>query len=93
MAATAALIGLQPLAPDRYRGAVNTLYLAGVSVIGVGFGPWLAGALSDRSGAGSASLAISLVQVVVTVGVVVIPIALLQGGRWAPGRVESASRR
>ncbi|MDY6922365.1 MAG: MFS transporter [Pseudomonadota bacterium] len=93
LAATTALIGLQALAPDRYRGAVNTLFLAGVSVVGVGFGPLITGALSDRSDGGSAGLTASLVQVVVAAAAVVIPVALLQGGRWTPGRSEAASRR
>ena len=92
MAATTALIGLQPLAPERLRGAVNTLYLASISVVGVGFGPWITGALSDRSGGGSAGLTNSLVQVVAAVAAVVIPLALLHGRRWAPAPQESASQ-
>lgn len=91
MAATTALIGLQPLAPERLRGAVNTLYLALISVVGVGFGPWITGALSDRSGGGSAGLTQSLVQVVAAVAAIVIPVALLQGRRWASGGFAPSS--
>ncbi|MFN3931011.1 MAG: MFS transporter [Brevundimonas sp.] len=92
MAATTALIGLQPLAPDRYRRAVNTLFLAGVSVVGVGLGPWITGALSDRSSA-SAGLTTSLAQLILAVGVFVVVLALLQGGRWKPGRFDAPPQR
>ncbi|MBU1385711.1 MAG: MFS transporter [Alphaproteobacteria bacterium] len=91
MAATTALIGLQPLAPDRYRRAVNTLYLAGVSLVGVGLGPWITGALSDRSSA-SAGLTTSLVQLILAVGVFVLPLALLQGERWVSGSQDRGQR-
>lgn len=93
MAATTALIGLQPLTPDRLRGAVNTLFLASISIVGVGFGPWVTGALSDWSGGGTEGLTSALVRVVAAVAVVVIPVALLQGRHWATGRLAPSSPR
>lgn len=83
LAAAVALIALQPMPPDRLRGGVNALFLAGVSVVGVGLGPWVTGALSDHHASGQTGLTLALVQVVAAVAAVVIPVALWSGRRWS----------
>ena len=83
LAAAVALIALQPMMPDRLRGGVNAVYLAGVSVVGVGLGPWITGALSDRHAASAQGLTLALVEVVVAVALVIVPVALWSGRNWA----------
>lgn len=83
LAAAVALIALQPMTPDRLRGGVNALFLAGVSVVGVGLGPWITGALSDRHASSANGLTLALVEVVVAMAVVVVPVAVWTGRRWA----------
>jgi MFS family permease len=83
LAAAAALIALQPMTPDRLRGGVNALFLAGVSVVGVGLGPWVTGALSDHHVSSQTGLTLALVQVAAAVGAVLIPVALWSGRRWS----------
>lgn len=85
MAGASALIGLQPLTPDPIRGGVNAIFLATVSVVGVGLGPWVTGMVSDRSVDTQFGLATSLACVVMVVAAVVIPLVLWQGRRWISG--------
>jgi MFS family permease len=84
MAAASSLIGLQPLTPDSIRGGVNAIFLATVSVVGVGLGPWITGTLSDLGGDTHSALKISLAQVVIAIALIVIPVAIWQGRRWIP---------
>lgn len=46
----AALAGVQLLAPDRLRGALTAVFLAGTALIGIGVGPVLVGLTSDATG-------------------------------------------
>ncbi len=85
MAAASALIGLQPLTPDPIRSGVNAIFLAAVSVVGVGLGPWVTGVVSDRNIDTRFGLATSLACVVMVVAAAVIPLALWQGRRWISG--------
>ncbi|WP_133149203.1 MFS transporter [Caulobacter zeae] len=62
-AALAALAGLQPLSPAGLRPPMNGLYLAFVTVAGLGFGPLLTGEVSDRLFAGPHGLAMALALV------------------------------
>lgn len=62
-AALAALAGLQPLSPAALRPPMNGLYLAFVTVAGLGFGPLLTGVVSDRLFAGPHGLAMALALV------------------------------
>ena len=82
LAAAAPLIALQATMPDRLRGGVNALYLAGVSVVGVGLGPWITGVLSDQHVSSETGLTLALVQVVAVVAGVIVPLALWTGRRW-----------
>lgn len=81
VAAAGSLITVQPQTPERLRGAVNALFLATTSIVGVGAGPWITGWLSDRQSDGG-GLVSALTLVVVAVSVMVIPLALLGGSRW-----------
>lgn len=85
MAGAAALIGLQPLTPDSIRGGVNAIFLATVSVVGVGLGPWVTGMVSDQNVDARFGLTTSLACVVMVVAAAVIPLALWQGRRWISG--------
>lgn len=67
-AALAALAGLQPLSPPHLRPAMNGLYLAFVTVAGLGFGPLLTGLLSDRLFSGPHGLAMALAAVMTAAG-------------------------
>lgn len=48
LAAPASLAGVQMLTPDRLRGVVTSMFLAFVTLIGIGLGPPLIGLLTDR---------------------------------------------
>jgi MFS family permease len=88
LAAAVALIALQPMTPDPLRGAVNALFLAGASVVGVGLGPWITGALSDRHGSSAEGLTLALVQVVAAVAVIIVPVALWSGRGWSAAATD-----
>ncbi|RYE03874.1 MAG: MFS transporter [Sphingomonadales bacterium] len=56
----AALAGVQMLAPDRLRGTLSALFLAGTTLVGIGLGPVLVGLASDRAGGLGVALALVL---------------------------------
>ncbi|MBI1684639.1 MFS transporter [Caulobacter hibisci] len=81
-AALAALAGLQPLSPPALRPAINGLYLAFVTVAGLGFGPLLTGVVSDRWFAGPHGLAMALAVVLALAGSLAALAAFLGAGPW-----------
>ncbi|MEJ6789952.1 MFS transporter [Brevundimonas sp. BR2-1] len=81
-AAVLVLIEIQAMTDIRLRPQVGAVYLAFVSLIGVGFGPLLTGIVSDRGAAGPDTLAWALVSVVGVTAVVVAGVALIFAGPW-----------
>jgi FtsH-binding integral membrane protein len=81
-AAVLALIEIQAMTETRLRPQVGAVYLAFVSLIGVGFGPLLTGIVSDRGAAGPDTLAWALVSVVGVTAIVVAGVALIFAGPW-----------
>lgn len=59
------LAGIQALVGNERRRRVNSIFFALVTLVGVGFGPLLAGRLSDRHGATGAALAGALAELAV----------------------------
>ncbi|MDI1326103.1 MAG: MFS transporter [Brevundimonas sp.] len=81
-AAVLALIEIQSLTETRLRPQVGAVYLAFVSLTGVGFGPLLTGIISDHGAAGPDALAWALASVVGVAAVVVAGVALTFAGPW-----------
>ncbi|NGM51359.1 MFS transporter [Caulobacter sp. 602-2] len=81
-AALAALAGLQPLSPPPLRPAMNGLYLAFVTVAGLGFGPLLTGLVSDRLFTGPHGLAMALALVTVLAATLAVMAAALGAKAW-----------
>lgn len=81
-AALAALAGLQPLNPASLRPAMNGLYLAFVTVAGLGFGPLLTGIVSDRLFAGPHGLAMALALVTACAAALATLAAALGAAAW-----------
>lgn len=81
-AALAALAGLQPMSPAPLRPAMNGLYLAFVTVAGLGFGPLLTGLLSDRLFSGPHGLASALAVVTVTACTLAVVAAAAGAAPW-----------
>jgi MFS family permease len=50
LASPATLAGVQMLTPDRLRGVVTSMFLATVTLIGIGCGPAMIGLLTDTLG-------------------------------------------
>lgn len=86
-AAAAALIEVQAMTEARLRSQVGAIYLALASLVGVGLGPVLTGALNDQAFSG-AGLAWSLALVTAVSALPVILIGLLYARRWR----EAATR-
>lgn len=81
-AAVLALIEIQAMTETQLRPQVGAVYLAFVSLTGVGFGPLLTGIVSDRGAAGPETLAWALASVVGVAAVVVAGVALIFAGPW-----------
>ena len=81
-AALAALAGLQSLTPTDRRGSVTAMYLATVSLAGLGLGPPLIGMISDRAFPTPEGLGQALALVVVVVALVGMMAALLGLPGW-----------
>lgn len=81
-AAVITLIEVQALTEPRLRPQVGAIYLAFVSLIGVGLGPLLTGIVSDRAGADPGGLAWALATVVGVAAVVVGGAALIFSEHW-----------
>lgn len=81
-AALSALAGVQCLTPADRRGSVTALYLATVSLVGLGLGPPLIGVISHRGFTTSAGLGQALALVVVVVAVIGATAALIGLSAW-----------
>lgn len=81
-AAVLVLIEIQAVTETRFRPQVGAVYLAFVSLIGVGFGPLLTGIVSDRGAAGPETLAWALAWVVGVTAAVVAGVGLTCAGPW-----------
>ncbi|WP_146197979.1 MFS transporter [Caulobacter endophyticus] len=81
-AALAALAGLQPLSPAALRPPMNGLYLAFVTIAGLGFGPLLTGVVSDRLFAGPHGLAAALAVVSALAAALAVLAAVLGARPW-----------
>lgn len=81
-AAVLALVEVQAVTETRLRPQVGAVFLAFVSLTGVGFGPLLTGIVSDRGAAGPDTLAWALVSVTGVTAVVVAGVALIFAGPW-----------
>jgi MFS family permease len=68
-ATPAGMTGWQLLTPERSRGLIVALLIAFVTLIGVGLGPVLVGALTDRLLGHERALGISLLSVIVAAGI------------------------
>lgn len=81
-AALAALAGLQPLVPAGLRGGVTALYLAAVSLVGLGLGPPLVGLISDEAFPSAEGLGQALASVIVVAAVIGGAAALMGLSAW-----------
>ena len=81
-AALAALAGLQPLVPAGLRGGVTALYLAAVSLVGLGLGPPLVGLISDEAFNSAQGLGQALASVIVIAAVIGAVAALVGLPAW-----------
>ncbi len=75
LAAPASLAGLQMLAPDRLRGILTSVFLAVVTLVGIGIGPALVGLSTDLAG-GPLQLGKALMILIVCVAAIAIALAL-----------------
>ncbi|MDG2528489.1 MFS transporter [Caulobacter endophyticus] len=81
-AALAALAGLQPICPAPLRPPMTGLYLAFVTVVGLGLGPLLTGLASDRLFSGPHGLAMALAVVTSGAATLATLSALLGAAPW-----------
>ncbi len=79
MPISAATAALQLMTPPQMRGQVTAIFLAAVSLVGVGVGPTLVALLTDYAYGGPAGLRYSLA----TISAVLAPLAMLAAlGNW-----------
>lgn len=77
MGAPASLAGIQMLTPDRLRGVVTSMFLATITLIGIGLGPPLVGLVTDTLFHDPKALGLSLILVITMVGILGSALALL----------------
>lgn len=92
-AALAALAGLQPLVPGGLRGGVTALYLAAVSLVGLGLGPPLVGLISDETFPSVEGLGQALASVIVVAAVIGVIAALVGLSAWQRLATETGDGR
>ncbi len=80
-ATPAGLTGWQCLTPQRYRGVLIALLVSCVTLIGVGFGPYLVGLLTDHVLHDEQALGLALLIVILGASVMGCIVALM--GRWS----------
>lgn len=90
VAAVAALAGLPSILPVPLRDAGLRLFLAFITVLGVGMGPFLAGLVSDGIGMGGRGLSTALYIVCAGAAAFGIVSALLARAGWRGAVVEAA---
>jgi predicted MFS family arabinose efflux permease len=90
VAAVAALAGLPSILPVPLRDAGLRLFLAFITVLGVGMGPFLAGLVSDGIGVGGHGLSTALYIVCAGAAAFGIVSALLARAGWRGAVVEAA---
>jgi MFS family permease len=88
IAAPAGLFGVGRLAPPRRVSAANAIYMSFVTLVGVGLGPTVVGAMSDALFGGR--LGYSLFILFVGVPLACAALTLTCGGLWRPGAPGSA---
>lgn len=81
-AAVVVLIEIQSMTEPRLRPQVGAVYLALISLVGVGLGPLLTGVISDYGISGASGLAWSLALVTAVSAAPVIALGLACAGRW-----------
>jgi MFS family permease len=84
------LIRIQPLFPRDLQRSANSLYMAGVTIVGSAAGPAVTGLISDRVSPDGGQLPLALAVVVAGAGSVVVLTVLLMGfaPRFAPEKVR-----
>jgi len=82
-ATPAGLTAWQALTPERSQGLVVALLIAAVTLIGVGIGPVLVGALTDHLFEDESSLGLSLLMVIVGAGIIGVCTALVGSRAFA----------
>ena len=90
VAAVAALAGLPSILPAPLRDAGLRLFLAFITVLGVGLGPFFAGLISDGIGMGGRGLSTALYLVCAGAAAFGIVSALLARAGWRGAVVEAA---
>jgi predicted MFS family arabinose efflux permease len=90
VAAVAALAGLPSILPAPLRDAGLRLFLAFITVLGVGLGPFFAGLISDGIGMGGRGLSAALYIVCAGAAAFGIVSALLARAGWRGAVVEAA---
>jgi MFS family permease len=83
LTAPASLAGMQMLTPDRLRGTLTSMFLATTTLIGIGIGPALIGALSDNVFGGPLGLARSILFAFPVFAVIGIALAIASRGPFA----------
>ncbi len=87
-AAVIVLVEIQSLTEPRLRPQVGAVFLALISLVGVGLGPLLTGLISDHGLPGRTGLAWSLALMTTAAAVVVVALGLLFAGRWRRSAVS-----
>ncbi len=82
MAAPATLAGVNLLAPPGRAGAANALYMGLATLIGVGLGPTVVGAMSDAWFGGAGGLRRSLAVLMLAVPTAALALASICGRLW-----------
>lgn len=91
LAAAVVLIGLQAMTEPPLRPAMGALFMAVISVAGVGGGPWLTGLVSDALHGARHGLALALAVVVVAGAAAALALGLCAGRLWRPDAGEAAA--
>lgn len=81
-AALAALAGLQPLCPAPLVGSLTAIYLAWVSLVGTGLGPFVTGMVSDHLFPGERGLGFALAAVMAGAAIAATLAAAGAGPKW-----------
>jgi MFS family permease len=75
-------VGMQLLTPDRFRGIAASFNMMVYTLAGLGLGPPLVGAISDRLHLGNRSLGFGITIVELAMVLVIVPVALVSRHRF-----------